>query len=285
MKKNLLLAGYTGYKTVDKVQDFVESFASVRNPEDDLCIIYDEPSEINEWLDQYPNVIQIKKLRVSENAYADRFSWFADCIEASNHSRFICADIRDVHFQWNPFEWMERNLKKSVVASSEGLPHQVKGGDFTWKQIKDGFPEYEHGVRKKNVLNVGVIGGDRRVARICRRVFEMCQTVEPKIHSHDSYAFDQGAFNILCHLTEERAFTHQSGPKEDWCITMSTSPAVLPETPLIDNQLCTPSGQPYAIIHQADRHGAFLRYKGRGKFEAYHGDETFASTLLKGKGF
>jgi len=286
MKRNLLLAGYTGYKTVDKVQDFVESFNSVRRPQDDLCIVYDEASDINHFLDQYTWVTQVRKIRVSENAYADRFSWFADLIEQSElHHRFVCADIRDVHFQCNPFEWMENNLKKDVVASDEGLAHDVKGGDFTWKQIKDGFPEFVESIRKKTVLNVGVMGGDRRVGKICRKVFEMCQSVEPKIHSYNSYAFDQGAFNILCYLTEQRAFTHTSGPEEDWCITMSTSPAVLPETPLIDNHLCTPSGKPYAIVHQADRHNAFLRYKGSGRFEAFKGDNTFSTTILQGKGF
>ena len=50
MKKNLLIAGYTGYSTVDKVEDFVESFGNVRREQDEMCVIYDNRTEINEFL-------------------------------------------------------------------------------------------------------------------------------------------------------------------------------------------------------------------------------------------
>lgn len=283
MKRNLLLAAYNNYKEVEKVQDFVESYALIRRPQDDLCIIYDEASDINHFLDQYSFITQIRKPRESANDYADRFKHFADTIMISEHERFICADIRDIVFQSNPFEWMENNLEKSLVVCDEGVPHSsTNGGIFTLNQVKDGFPDYEKSIFKKNVINVGCIGGDRRVGHICQRVYEMCETVdEEKIHTNGSYAFDQAAMGILCHLTEERAFTHHSDGNESWCITMSTSPESLPYMDLIENKLCTPKGEPYAIVHQAERHSKFLRYKGQGKYELFKGDEVWNSARLE----
>jgi len=284
MKKNLLLAAYTNYKEISKVQDFVESFGHVRRPNDEMCVIYDEQTEINHFLDQYPFVTQIRKPRESENAYADRFKQFADTIMISEHERFICADIRDIVFQTNPFVWMEKNLENSLVVCDEGVPHSSeKGGIFTLNQVRDGFPDYEHSIFKKNVINVGCIGGDKRVGHICQRVYEMCQTVtDEKIHTNGSYAFDQAAMGILCHLTEERAFTHHSDGNETWCLTMSTSPESLPYTYLIENRLCNPEGQPYAIVHQAERHSSFIRYKGQGKYEIFKGDEVWSTARIDG---
>jgi len=284
MKKNLLVASYTGYKTVDKVQGFIESFNFVRRPGEQVCIIYDEQSEINDFLDQYEFVTQVRKPKASENAYANRFKHFAELIDQSlGHDNFICADIRDVHFQLNPFEWMEKNLKKSVVVCDEGVKHSsTNGGIFTLNQVRDGFPDYAQSILKKNVINVGVIGGGKRVAHLCQRVFDMCETVEPKIHSYGSYAFDQAAMGILCHLTEERAFTHHSDGNETWCLTMSTSPESMPHIWIIDNQLCNPNKEPYAIVHQAERHDSFLRYKGQGKFEIFKGNEVWHTAIING---
>jgi len=275
MKKNLLIAGYSGYKDFSLVRDFVESFSAVRNPEtDDLCIVYDEQSDINYQLDEYKWVIQLRKNRLTENAYADRFKWFADVIDDSNHTRFITADIRDVVFQSNPFDWMKENLKNSMVVSDEGVPHDSRGGNFTWNQVKDGFPDYTHSLAKKNVINVGVMGGDKRVGRICQRVFDMCKEVEPKIHTNNSYAFDQGAMGVLCHLTEERAFTHHSDGRETWCLTMSVMADSLPEVWVLNQKLCNPEGQPYAIVHQYDRFDV-LEYKGHGRFSIVKDGKTY----------
>ena len=281
-----MLAAYNGYKEVSKVKDFVESFNCVRFPEDDMCIIYDEKSEINEFLDQYHWITQIKRQRESQNDFADRFKHFAETIRVSDHKQFICSDIRDVIFQRNPFYWLQNNCEKNVIVCDEGVPHNSpKGGVFTLNQVKDGFPDYEQSILKKNVINVGVIGGDKRVGQICQRVFDMCNGVEEKIHNNGSYAFDQAAMGILSHLTEERAFMHHSDGNEEWCLTMSTSPESLPYVLLIDNILCNPDSKPYCMVHQADRHDNLIRYKGMGKFEIFQKGEVWHTARIDGSDY
>ena len=284
MKKNLLIAGYTGYNTVDKVEDFVESFGHVRRDEDEMCIIYDNRTEINDYLDQFDWVIQLKKERTATCNYVNRFLWFSEVIDTADHQSFITADIRDVIFQSNPFEWMENKLEKDFIFSDEGVAHYgTEGGKWNMAQAEAGFPELAQNLKKKNVHNVGVMGGNKKLGKICYRVWDMCSGRHaPLTRKVEEFIIDQAAFNILTHLTEEKAFGQPSTAKDDWVLTMATSPEAVKEVYLIDNTLCNPDQKPYAIIHQHDRHKQFLRYLGKGKFELFRADQTYDTAVLRG---
>lgn len=284
MEKNLLIAGYSGYKTVDKVEGFVESFGHVRREQDEMCVIYETRSEINDYLDQFDWIVQLKKERTASCNYVNRFMWFHEVIDLADHKQFITADIRDVHFQLNPFEWMEKNLEKEVIICDEGVPHEgSEGGLWNMAQTEAGFPDMAHALKRKNVHNVGVMGGNKRVGSISYKVWDTCNGKQPPLtRKIEEFIIDQACFNVLTHLTEERAFCHPSGPKETWCLTMATSAEAVPSIHLIDNQLCNPDKEPYAIVHQADRHSKFLRYLGKGQFELFKDDSTYSTAEIRG---
>lgn len=284
MKRNLLLAGYTGYTTVDKVEDFVESYGEVRRAQDDLCIVYEQRSPINDYLDKFDWVIQVRKERTCTCNYTNRFKWFHEIIDLSEHELFLTADIRDVIFQKNPFEWMELNLKKDYIICDEGIKHEgTKGGEWNMAQTESGFPDMASSLRKKNVHNVGVMGGGRRIARVCYNVWDKCNGRQPPLtRKTEEFIIDQACFNVLTHLTEEKAFCHPSGPKETWCVTLSTSSEAVPEIHLVDNLLCNPDKEPYAIVHQSERHDSFMRYLGKGKFELFKDEDTYATAVIRG---
>ena len=287
MKKNLLIAGYTGYSTVDKVEDFVESFGHVRREHDEMCVIYDNRTEINEYLDGFDWVIQLKKERTASCNYVNRFLWFSEVIDTADHEAFITADIRDVIFQSNPFVWMEENLEKDYIFSDEGVAHVgTEGGKWNMAQAEAGFPDLAPSLKKKNVHNVGVMGGNKKLGKICYRVWDMCSGRHaPLTRKLEEFIIDQAAFNVLTHLTEEKAFGHPSTAKEDWVLTLATSPEAVKEIYLIENTLCNPDQKPYAIVHQADRHKNFMRYLGKGKFELFKGGDTYATATIKGDNY
>ena len=153
-------------------------------------------------------------------------------------------------------------------------------------QAEAGFPELAQGLKRKNVHNVGVMGGNKRLGKMCYRVWDMCQGRHaPLTRKLEEFIIDQAAFNVLTHLTEDRAFGHPSSPKEDWVLTLATSPEAVPEIYLKDNVLCNPSNKPYSIVHQADRHKNFMRYLGKGKFELFTEDETYETAVIRGSDY
>lgn len=287
MRRNLLLTGYTGYTDVEKVRNFVESFDAVRNEDDDLAVVYETRSEINDWLDEKDWVIQLKRERASSCNYTNRFKWFHEVIDSSSvHDLFLTADVRDVVFQFNPFDWMKENMKKDFIICSEDVKFSSpRGGKWNLDTVYDGFPDYVKTLTNKQVYNVGVLGGNKKVAEVCYKVWENCDSKVPPINLRvPNFVIDQAYFNILCHTTEYRAFGQVEGQGSTYCPTIGTVAEALPNIFLIDGVLCNDKQQPYCMVHQYERWD-WLRYKGKGRFVVVQKGQEWPTCQLRGSDY
>jgi len=287
MMRNLVIAGYSGYTTIDKVYNFVESFNAVKLPCDDLLICYSgERTEINDYLDNAGCNYQIQQINVQEvsnSPYVHRFSWFADNIDSKKYEKVVCADIRDVVFQSNPFTWMFSNQKKGLIVCDEGFCHKEE----SWNKmtLQGAFPKEAHSMSDKNVFNVGVIGGDAvDVKWICKEVFKKCSEVKHRSHLYEGKYIDvvpdQVAYSILINTICDQRISQWCDNNDTWCLTLASVSLSTLMYNGVGGKICNPKGKEYCMIHQYDRHiDMGLKYLPKQNEFTFDGDLFFKIEL------
>jgi len=191
--------------------------------------------------------------------FSEQYNYLKNCDE----EYCVITDVRDVLFQGDPIEWIENNIgDHSIVCASEGLLYK----DEPWGRgnLMEGYPELYETHKDNLIMNVGVIGGKTKdVAEICLRIFEMCKV-------NKAHVSDQSSFNIICaepsmqtkikKVTSRDPFAlHSSCLIRDcrgssFVLNDTTAHLLKDPEPVVENGTYkTPSGIPYAIVHQWDR--------------------------------
>lgn len=247
--ESVVLTGYQGYTKVEQVENLIESWLHVQKPNQSLVVAYGgEKTEINEYLDGR-GVTNLKMREYSNHRYLNRFKWFQQILSESEAKYALTVDIRDVIFQENPFDWMKKNLEKELVFQDEGIDHTEW---WNGTMVKTAYPDEYLNIQKKNVYNVGVVGGvPKRIASTFKKVFEKSEKSHQPLKSDFEIVPDQGAFNILCHTTELRAFIQPETNDSEFSLTLGANTAK--QNYLIDGKLCNHEKKPYCILHQYER--------------------------------
>jgi hypothetical protein len=180
----------------------------------------------------------------------------------------ITTDVRDVVFQTDPSDWLQRMVvdrhadasRPTLVAGSEGLKYK----DEAWgdKNLFQTFGPYiHHTYREHTVYNVGTIAGTHEAVRdLAMMIFQMSINRPIPI-------VDQAVFNFLLQQNPYRATTLFTDPDASaWACQAGTlmdptkmatfRPNLLCAEPLFDAEdkcVLTSRGQKYCIFHQYDR--------------------------------
>tara|TARA_R110000772_G_scaffold48017_3_gene109493 strand:+ start:1696 stop:2610 length:915 start_codon:yes stop_codon:yes gene_type:complete len=287
MMKNLVIAGYSGYNSLEKVENFIESFLKVKLPHDEIIICFSgDETEINKYLDKHL-IKQVKLEDVSGSKYVSRFKWFSDVIDTEVYDKVLCADIRDVVFQYNPFTWMFDFKKRPLLVCDEGMKHK----DEPWNQMtmQGAFPNVKDEMMNFNVFNVGVLGGDAYyVKSMCKRVFERCLTA-PAFHRYNGVKLevvpDQVAFSILVNFESPNGQNQHLSNKDSWCLTCASVEYSTKEVKVIGGKICNMQGQEYCLVHQYDRWKSAidLNYNIKTQKFSRHNEEFFKISFECGK--
>lgn len=207
--------------------------------------------------------------------HVERFIFIWDFLRKnSDEYRYVIAtDTRDVIFQKDPVEFLEKKLlTQSIICSSEGLAYK----DEPWgsKNLLDTFGSLVYDELKDNMIyNVGTIAGFADEVRdLLLQVF--FQSVNRPIP-----IVDQAVFNFLISLLPLESETLKTSNESGWAIQLGTTleaikagagdigqiirqdPSKLDEyikvyqdvQPVIDNDLVTNGYVPFTIVHQWDR--------------------------------
>lgn len=210
------------------------------------------------------------------------YMWNTLCeLNPRDYRYVITTDTRDVIFQTNPSDWLEKNLSnRKIVCSSEGLKYK----DEPWgnKNLLETFGPYFHNILKENLIyNVGTIGGDFSYIRdLLLMIFQMSVNRPIPI-------VDQAVFNFLinqypyCDDKIIHKTTNFSGYPRGWAIQLGTTEQAIlaghgdigqivsndptqlvlyklayqDEQPTIreDGVVADPNNKPFTIVHQYDR--------------------------------
>ena len=262
--RNMMMAAYTGYKTKDKVENFVESFLKFKKANDHLVIISDEnESEIDDYLKER-QVETIKLPVYTGHPYNDRFLWFEQAAAAWHDDALVMAcDIRDVVFQANPFDELQKRLKYDMIYVSENIDFREW---WNGHMMKAAFPENMEKMLMRPVYNCGVMMGKART--FCKLMKMMNSTLQ--YSNEDGLVVDgkecmvigdQAAYSLLINYEWPKTHGTVTSNIDDFVFTAAVAPYDIERIIIQDGKVCNDKGQPYTIVHQYDRLKEILNYE------------------------
>jgi hypothetical protein len=179
---------------------------------------------------------------------------------AKNEYRFVVTtDVKDVIFQKNPFEWLEKTLPDSedLVFSSESIKYK----DEPWgrQNLTECFGAgiYED-FKNNTIFNVGVLAGRGYAMKdLMLNLF---------VHSINRPIpiVDQAVFNQLISRHPYLKTSKYTKSEDGWACQLGTTadpskidefrPHLLEPSPKLDgDKVVTSTGIEYTIVHQYDR--------------------------------
>lgn len=242
-----IIGSINGYQITD-IAPFVLSIQESGFCGDKIMIVYEDNLEINKFLSEYGWKV------IKKNFYKFTVIYNQRLIDAHNILRnvdtdiVIFLDVFDIVFNRNPIEWIEKNFKGDILATSESLKFQHDD----WSQyIGSFFPDEWHWLKDKEIYNCGVIIGKRNsIIDLLYTMFYMGIEIEK-----NNYPFDQITFNLEIHkpkyntqfLNQQEGFvchlTLKDKYKEPYYFTEE-----LPK--IINSKVYNKNNEEYFILHQ-----------------------------------
>jgi hypothetical protein len=196
------------------------------------------------------------------NICEERFlhAWyFLNKLDKKEQYRYvISADVGDLIFQKNPSEWLEKNIgDKKLVSASECISYTDE--EWNKKNMYSCFgPMIYESMKDKLIYNAGAIAGTfDQMVDFCKAIYLTCGA--STTHYFGDGTPDQSAYNILLNTHPYKDITRFTRSKEAWSAnlhvhaTMKDSGKLTEPSPkMIDELVCTDSGEPYVMVHQYD---------------------------------
>jgi hypothetical protein len=169
----------------------------------------------------------------------------------------ISTDVKDVVFQRNPSEWLEKYLDgKKICASSESICYENEpwGAD----NMQGSYPGFYNRMKSQPIWNCGVQAGEIKTMKdLWLQIWLTC-------HAAQRPNPDQAAYNLLLSLEPWKSMTRFTYSEEGWACQAGTTvdptkinsfrPFLLEKEPLWTGQSTTTStGYAHHILHQWDR--------------------------------
>ncbi len=286
MAKDLIIGGASNYSW-DQLRYWVNSIKQTGFKGDIVLVATNMSGEtVKKLVDQDVKVYAygqrtedggIAKTDNNIPPHVERFIFIWDFLRKNKDTyRFVTVtDTRDVIFQKDPTEYLEKNLKygaASIVCASEGLAYK----DEPWgsKNLLDTFGPLVYDELKDNeIYNVGTIAGFyNEVKDLLLQIF--FQSVNRPIP-----IVDQAVFNFIISLAVYELDVVRTSNESGWAVQLGTTleavkagagdigqiirqdPSKLDEyikvykdtQPVVKDDLVTNNYTPFTIVHQWDR--------------------------------
>jgi hypothetical protein len=170
----------------------------------------------------------------------------------------VTTDVKDVIFQYSPFQWLVNNLGSSqLVAGSESMRYK----DEPWgnENLMQTYGGYIYDLFKDNkIYNVGTIGGDAEYVK------DLVFNIFSNAVNRPIPIVDQAVYNVLINTQpyfdaikfadQDDAWACQAGTTVDPSKIESFRPFLTEGEPQFkDGVVLTSKGDQFAIVHQYDR--------------------------------
>jgi len=269
--KDVVIGCITNY-TFDKIKNFVNSIEQSSFDGYKVMIVYNVPKntvdelqnrgwivmsfnydEQNEWYFYKENfrVMCDRQLHYYE-AISQLQSEFGDL-------RYVIAlDPKDVIFQSNPSDWLEKNIgDKKINVGCESVRYK----DETWgrSNLVESFGESIYEKCKDNLIfNCGTLAGEwKTMTELFLNIYTMC------IGSPNQTP-DQAALNILLSMDVYKNITNFAMSEDGWACQAGTTvderllqhhrDKLVEPCPYLDGDIVkTNKGIPFVLVHQYDR--------------------------------
>jgi hypothetical protein len=247
--RDLIISAIANY-SVENIQQYIISINKCGFNGDKIMVVYNVDQETINYLQS--NGWEVCVGQLYGHPHMKRLvDIYALLKELKREYRYlITTDVRDVIFQTNPSDYLEKNLKKRILASTENVYYR----DEPWgqKNILEGYNElmwesYKH----KLICNVGVIAG------YYDDVVDMLLLNYLVSQSGNTQHFtDQSSFNFVIHNQLVKDKIQIEGNETNWAVQVGTlsNPNIIEKYDImVENGLVVKDGNPFCIVHQYDR--------------------------------
>lgn len=274
--KDIVIGCITNYN-FDKIKYWVNSLDRSGFTGDKIMICYNIDYDVVEELTKRGYIIfgfhkndEARRLEYNKkdfNICLERFIhiwYFLNNLQNKEQYRYVIStDVKDVVFQSNPSEWLEKNIgNKKINVASESLKYK----DEPWgtHNLYQSFGPLIHQNNNENTIyNAGTISGEfNTFVDLCLNIFLTCGGAPSNVPGGGGP--DQAALNVLLNLqpykditnfaTSESGYAAQLGTTADPNKIEEFKKVLLEPTPYLEDGIVkTSTGVPFSIVHQYDR--------------------------------
>jgi hypothetical protein len=247
--KDLIISAIANYYP-DKIKHYVNSINQCGFNGDKIMICYNVPKETTDYL--LDNDWQVAIGELYGHPHMNRLIDIHSLLNTL-HTKYrfvITTDVRDVVFQANPSEYLEKNLKKRILASTENVLYRHEA--WGKKNILEGYNEllwnrYE----REQSCNVGVLAGYYSdMSELLLLNYLVSQA------GNTQHFTDQSSFNFIIHSELVKDKIQIEGLGTNWALQIGTlnNPNLIGTyIPTIKDGLVYNGDTPFVIVHQYDR--------------------------------
>jgi hypothetical protein len=274
--KDIVIGAITNYNW-DKIKYWVNSLDRSGFSGEKVIIAYDVSYDTLEKLSERGYSIfafkrnddarRVEYNKENFNIVVDRFAhinYFLSRLQNKEQYRYVIStDVKDVVFQSNPSDWLEKNLgSKELNVACESIRYRdepwgkqnlyLSFGPLVYEQMQDNL-----------IYNAGTISGKfQSFIDFCSNI-HLCCLGAPQ-HVPGGGGPDQAAMNVLLNMKSYKDITRFSMSDDGYAAQLGTTAnpdflktnaykveGLLPK--LIDGLVCTSQGVPFSIVHQYDR--------------------------------
>ena len=277
--KDLVIGAITGYN-FDAIAPWVNSLERSGYDGDKAMLCYNINFDVCNELtkrgfkvfgfEQNEEQRRLEYTKPGFNVVVERFHHMAFVLrELDTKYRYIVStDVKDVIFQRDPSEWLEKNLgaprdlSYKVVAASESIPYNKEDwGNFNL--YRSFGPQVYQTFCDKIVSNAGVMAGEyEHMLDLFMQISLLCNAA-PAHYIEGGGGPDQAAYNVLINSNPWKKNTFFAKSEQGWAAQLGTTGPQIQERygkfiteelpTLKDGIVCTSKGEPFYLVHQYDR--------------------------------
>lgn len=267
MAKDLIIGAYTKYK-FDLLKPWIQSIKETGFDGDIVLIAVDPDNLTVEQIEK--EGVKVIKAKNEKNMMIHmlRFLHIYNYLKLNPDYRYvITTDVRDVIFQKNPSEYMQKifgSRAHGIIAQSEAI--KIKDEAWNRDNIIKNFGQYFFiDVMENEVYNVGVLAGTTHLIK------DLCFSLYQMSSNRQDWVADQAAYNMLLSYKPWSDVAIKLKLKDAWALNAHVTnkpdqleefgPYLLENRPRMDDGVVYNSeGTPFVIVHQYDRVPEWMEY-------------------------
>jgi hypothetical protein len=237
---------------IEQIRPFVESIDMSRFSGEKLMLVYDISQDTIEYLTNKGWLIV--QSEPQQHIILQRFRDMYSLLHQYETDVVIWVDVKDIIFQKDPTEWLNKWMRRDILAFSESL----KFGDEEWARLNAGtsFPMEWEWLQNEEIYCAGTIVGKKEAIRdLFIDIYRWSLTT-----SNPEQLADQAAYNILIHMYQWKDKVQFVKQQEGFAAQLHLKLKkgdTLPYTeilPKIDgSDIKNERNELYTLVHQYDR--------------------------------
>jgi len=275
MEKDLIIGAFKNYN-FETIKPWIQSINECGFKGDKVIVSIGSSKETNDKIAQAGFTVISAPSQARMGFHMERFLHIYNFLQAQgiNYRYVITTDVRDVIFQKDPSEWIEKNIgDNEMIAVSESI--KIKNEHWNRQNIINAFGGYFYeGVQDQDVYNVGTLAGTSTYIK------DLCGMLYQLSANRPDWVADQAAYNILLNWQPYKDKTKFVGLSDGWSCNLHITHKpdekehfksfILQPVPVFEDGVVRDgtTDELFCIVHQYDRDPVMSKfYKDKYKVE------------------